>query len=290
MLKLKKGDAVALIAPASGQKPDQDYLVDAAVETLTQWGLDVIQQPEIKAHRYLAAGDALRAQSLIQALTDPDIKAVFVSRGGYGCARLMPYLQALSIPSPRLLIGFSDICSLHLRFQDQDNLYRVHACNIATEQFLGDSEASHSNRQALHDLLFFGVLPDYSLSPLYAAEKRALDFALPKTGGCLSLLVSALGTDYAMDSDNKIVMLEEVAEAPYRIDRMLTQLKQAGQFDRAAGVVLGDWVNCNSPQIACCDVIAEVLSELDCPVYTGAKFGHGALNLPWVYGGNRVRT
>ncbi|PID62994.1 MAG: hypothetical protein CR974_02440 [Gammaproteobacteria bacterium] len=305
-LQLQAGDSVAVIAPASGQRHRDAGLVLDALNVLADWGLHVVQTPQLAPQRYLANGDDQRAEALLTALHHPDIKAIFVTRGGYGCARLLSRLEGASVPSPRFLIGFSDITTLHLHFAGVKNLFRLHAPNVATAQFLADSEAGRCNREALHNALFAGQWPVLSCRPLRVenaeknAEKNTRENAeavktvetiktitLPKaplTGGCLSLLATSLGTPHQVKAQGKILMIEEVGESPYQIDRMLTHLKNAGTFDGVCAVVFGTLTGCNSQHIEALDVVAEVLADLPCPVVISPTFGHGAVNLPWRYG------
>lgn len=331
MIKLQKGDKVALIAPASGQKYQQMHFIDEAIAQLTAWGLSVTLRPQLAANhryrhvtnspvqrcavspyrntaftgtprtkklltqRYLAADDKMRAESLITALTTPDIKAIFTTRGGYGCARLLSYLaqQNISIPSPRWLVGFSDITTLHLHFSRQTNRYLqcLHAPNLATEQFLANTTAAANNRAALYHVLFEHNDRDFSpsvaanaITDLAAKNALPADWEKqPKTGGCLSLLVTSLGTAHEIITDDKWLLIEEVGEAPYKIDRMLTHLYHAGKFNNVRGVVFGEMVQCNSPQIPVQAVIDELAEKLPCPVLSFPQFGHGEINFPWYY-------
>lgn len=312
MIKLKRGDKVALIAPASGQKYQQSHLIDEAIAHLSDWGLSVTITPQLAANnRYLAASDKDRAESLINALTTPDIKAIFTTRGGYGCARLLPYLTQipLSVPSPRLLLGFSDVTTLHLHFTRQTvpHLFCVHAPNLATAQFLADSKPAAANRAALHQLLFdeYDTNCGNQATSLNAATIADVDLAAtpvfsfqtdatpaidamnwqeqPKTGGCLSLLVTSLGTAHEINSTDKWLFIEEVREPPYKIDRMLTHLYNAGKFTAIRGIVFGEMVQCDSQYIKVQSIIAEFADKLSCPVMALPRFGHGEINFPWFY-------
>lgn len=284
---LQAGDCVALIAPASGQKVGQECLVQHAIHVLSSWGLKIVQVPQFGESRYLAASDPVRAMSLKMALTEPDVKAIFVTRGGYGCARLLPYLLDVQIPSLRCLVGFSDVTTLHLRFQNVANLHCLHAPNIATEYFLADDELAQANRLALHDYLFFGKKDNIVESLQWLCGEHyadvTLDLTTPMTGGCLSLLITSLGTAHEIQTDGKIVMIEDVGEGPYKIDRMLTHLKNAGKFDKARAVIFGSLTHCSSPNIDVKDVICDVLGNIECPVYHSPTFGHDKVNLPWKY-------
>lgn len=292
MIKLTSGDKVALIAPASGQKTQQVDLIDAAIARLSDWGLSVVIRPQLAADSgYLAAADEVRANSLIDALTHPEVKAVFTTRGGYGCARIIPYLNkvAIDIPSPRWLLGFSDITTLHLHFTRQmtHNLHCVHAPNLATGQFLDETAAATKNRSMLYHFLFDACYPAFCqpvAANLAATQLTVVDWHnQPKTGGCLSLLVTSLGTPYEVITKDKWLLIEEIAETPYKVDRMLMHLENAGKFDDVRGVVLGEMVRCNSRQINNQAVIDDLADRLACPVLSLPCFGHGEINLPWRY-------
>ncbi len=290
--QLRAGDKVALIAPASGQKKDAEDFVQQAIDLLQSWGLDVVIRPVFNRHsRYLASEDQRRAESLIAALTHPEVRAVFVTRGGYGCARLLPFLNGVKIPSWRFLVGFSDVTSLHLHFSQTPEIINLHSPNLATQGVLNSDSCALGNRQALKDALFAGELPAFSLKPLNPRAKLTsvdedkqnslLDF--PKTGGCLSLLVTSLGTADEINTDDKVLMIEEVGESPYKIDRMLTHLKNAGKFQQVKAIVFGEMLNCNSPNIEILEVLSEYFNDADFPVYHCSTFGHGQVNLPWLY-------
>lgn len=287
---LKKGDKVALIAPASGQKQGDDLLIEQALSVLESWGLSVIITPNINHHRYLSATDTDRATDVINALTHPEIKAIFVTRGGYGCARLLPYLDSVVVPTHRYLIGFSDITTLHLYSYHWEKVINIHAPNVATQQFLGDNPSAEKNRQALYNALFNGIYPSWQLTPLFT-DNRHIDKSninkyienimnTDRVGGCLSLLVSSLGTPYEINTDNKVLMIEEVCEAPYKIDRMLTHLRNAGKFDNVKAVVFGEMLHCDSPNIALADVLRDEFASDTFPVFSTDSFGHGAINFP----------
>lgn len=286
---LQRGDKVALIAPASGQKQSDCDLVSKAIDVLAQWGLSVVITPRLQPHRYLSANDNCRAAQLITALTHPEVKAIFVTRGGYGCARLLPYLSECVVPTPRYLVGFSDITTLHLYALQHKNLLSLHAPNLATVQFLAANDMAKTNRQALHNRLFDGITPRWQLIPLDAQRgvnpnRTNVGENTPRIGGCLSLLVSSLGTKYEVQTQGKVLMLEDIGEAPYKIDRMLTQLRHAGKFEPIKALVFGDMTDCNSPQIDLNRVLLDEFSNDNFPVYHCKQFGHGRINLPWLYG------
>ncbi len=288
--QLHRGDKVALVAPASGQKEGEEKLVQQALILLQNWGLEVVVQPIFDRHsRYLASDDKKRAENLIEALTHPEVRAIFVTRGGYGCARLLPFLGGIAIPSWRFLVGFSDITSLHLHFAQTPNILNLHAPNLATGQVLGGDTPSLTNLEVLESSLFAGELPIFTLKKLnqggqsLPADKDNVLSCL-KTGGCLSLLVTSLGTADEINTANKVLMIEEVGECPYKIDRMLTHLRNAGKFDKVIAVIFGEMLNCNSLNIDILDCLSDYFAMADFTVYTCSDFGHGEINLPWFYG------
>ncbi|MGY0398833.1 MAG: S66 peptidase family protein [Ostreibacterium sp.] len=283
---LHKGDKVALTAPASGQKEGETSLIKKAIQLLLAWELQVTIIPTFADNSScLSANDKTRADNLIATLTHPDIKAIFVTRGGYGCARLLPYLSNISPPSPRFLLGFSDITTLHLCFSETKNLYCVHTLNLATQQCLDDSESAHNNRDTLHRFLFKSEIPYFNLSPINTlAKTTSLHLEnQSRTGGCLSLLVTSLATKHEIDTRNKVLLIEEVNEVPYKIDRMLTHLKNAEKLDNITALIWGEMVGCNHPNMAVIDLLKGFFTQATFPVYLTQDFGHGDKNLPWTY-------
>ncbi len=289
--RLQAGDKVALVAPASGQKPEQQCLIKQAITQLEAWGLDVVLTPAKQANAgYLSADDKTRAADLRHALTHPDIKAVLVTRGGYGCARLLTLLNGITVPSPRYLVGFSDITTLHLYFANLANVFCLHAPNVATGQFLADTPQAENNRQALKQVLFNKRFPVLNLHPVHLpANADSWQNAntwqkAPVTGGCLSLLVTSLGTPHSLTTAGKTLFIEEIGEPPYKIDRLLTHLKNAGQFEHVKAVIFGELVKCDSRTVAVQTLLRDFFVEADFPVLQTAQFGHGAVNMPWSYG------
>lgn len=284
-LKLSSGDAVALIAPASGQKYQEQHLLDQAQALLTDWGLNVVLVPDAsEPQHYLSAPDPQRAKALITALTDDRIKAIFVTRGGYGCARLLPYLSDVTIPTPRFFVGFSDITTLHAHFYYEPNYRGVHGLNLATAQCFADTPSAANNRQALYDALFRQRFPRLNLTPLFK-RGLAMDWQqAPLIGGCLSLLVTTLGTSAQWDTNGCGLIVEDIGESPYKIDRMLTHLRRGGYFDSIKALIIGEMVDCDSQQIMVTDVLCELFANDDFPVFLCTEIGHGAINLPWLYG------
>lgn len=263
---MQPGDRVALVAPSG---PIERHRLDRGAELLRSLGLDVV----VGAHAYdrsgyLAGTDADRAADLQQAWCDPAVRGVVCARGGYGATRLLSLLDwpALAAAGPKLLHGSSDITALHAAFAGRLGV-RTWFGPMPASVVLADGDPDAVSWEALRTAWFdgtVGALPGtHRLSPGVADG--------PLVGGNLSLLAAALGTPYAgPTATGAVVLLEDVGEAPYRVDRMLTQLLDAGWFDGVAGVVLGSWLDCGHPDA----VLADRLGGLGVPVLAGVDVGH----------------
>ena len=276
MLSLRPGDTVSVIAPASQCRREDRDLLDAGVALLERWQLRVRVRVDEAYHFYLAGPDQVRAGHLLEALADGETRAIFCMRGGYGSMRLLPALAHAPAPTPRLLVGFSDITALHLACARLwPGVRAVHGPNLATRQLLGEGAACEANRHALHAALFDPRQPmSAPIQTLRPGRVRG-----PLVGGCLSLIASCLGTPYAPDTRGAVLFLEDVDEAPYRIDRMLTQARLAGLFDGVAGIVFGDMQGCRDVHNDLWAVIDDALQGLDVPIGSGLPCGHGPENL-----------
>ncbi|HUC17558.1 MAG TPA: LD-carboxypeptidase [Acetobacteraceae bacterium] len=282
---LHPGDEVALILPAA-QLPDAEAgLLEEAAGLLESWGLRATMRAERANHFYLAGTDAARAAHLQAALADPAIRAIFGARGGYGSMRLLPYLESGLDPVEKFLVGFSDITALHLvAAKLWPRVRALHGPNIASRHFLGDRPETERNRVALRQALFD---PDYRVKApvIFLHEGRASG---PLIGGCLSLIAAMLGSGFVPDTKEYILFLEDVREAPYRIDRMLVQLRNAGVFSGVAGVVFGEMQECNDDINDLREIIRDVLAEFSFPIAFGLPAGHGPTNIALPLGSRAV--
>jgi len=283
-MTLQEGDEVAIVAPAAGMRSADESRVDNAADLLRSWGLRPRLSIEDRNYFYLAGTDEQRARHLAEAVSAPEIKAVFCTRGGYGSPRLLPRMTWAS-PSPKLLVGFSDITALHLAVitaQQQataggdtgaHNIWPVHGPNVATAQFLDRSDDAQANRDDLRRLLFEPEPTAHRLRFLRAGVASG-----PLIGGCLSLVSSLVGTPFLPDLGGSILFLEDVGERPYSIDRMLFQLRNAGALDHVAGFVFGAMHDCTDGLNSLEDVIGDVLDPYDVPIAFGLPSGHGSRN------------
>lgn len=280
--RLRRGDTVGLIKPAGFLADEFD--LQLAFEAVAAMGLVPKPAPHLHSrYGYLAGGDQARAADLNAMYADDSVRAVFAVRGGWGSARILPYLDFdLIRGNPKLLIGFSDITALHMAFAARAGFTTIHGPNAG-------SPWGKLSWDWFKSLAFDGETPVYR-NPL-ATEDRLVqrDWRTqtirpgkaigPLLGGNLTVLAALIGTPYMPQFDGAILFLEDIDEAEYRIDRMLTQLKLAGVLRRVAGVVFGQCSNCRATGpsyggFTVSQVLRHHLLPLGVPAYQGALFGH----------------
>ncbi|MDL2210665.1 LD-carboxypeptidase [Desulfovibrio sp. OttesenSCG-928-O18] len=228
---------------------------------------------------YHAAPDTVRLHMLGEALTDPDARVVWALRGGYGAGRLLPELAKLPAPNRNvILVGYSDITFLHL-FMHTHALQTVHGSMVFE---LANPNKDPENFYLLSALLA-GALPELSyggLEPLnHAARQMSGPVSGIFTGGNLACFTATAGTPWMPDTTGKILFFEDVDEGGHRVDRMFTQLRQAGVFDGVKAVVLGSFTDGDNNTSFALERFAD---EMDKPVFTTDQFGHGSKNYPLV--------
>ncbi|MET9313159.1 LD-carboxypeptidase [Kribbella sp. NPDC003505] len=269
--RLRSGDRVAVVAPSG--RVDAARL-DTGLVHLRSWGLEVDVMPSVLAGHerfaYLAADDKARALDLRNAWLDPRYAAVFCARGGYGVQRMIEYVDLDELAAvPKWFVGFSDITALHEPLNAR-GLVTLHGPMAAAVEQLDTAVGL----ERLRALLFEPDTITDLLAPVGARTVVAGVAEGPLRGGNLAMLASSVGTPtYAPPAG--VVVLEDVDEAGYRVDRLLTQLLRAGWFDQVTGVVVGDFTGTQDPVA----VIAERLEPLGLPMVAGAAIGHEALNL-----------
>jgi muramoyltetrapeptide carboxypeptidase len=271
---LRNGDRVGVIAPAGPCTPEHVALVEPLFE---RHGLHARLYPGCHTrhpeHDFLAGDDATRLADLHAAFADPDIAAVFCLRGGWGSARLLDRIDGATLrANPKPLVGFSDITALHALLV-REGLVGLHAPMPGSNLVLAGNE---DDAQALFELLMRPLPADHRLAPALAADGWRTPGQASGTliGGNLAVVASLLGTPWAWPMSDAVLFLEEVSEAPYRVDRLLTQLRHAGVLQSARGFVLGSF----SAEDDATAVLREHLGGLGKPVLAGWPAGHARPN------------
>jgi muramoyltetrapeptide carboxypeptidase len=288
---LNKGDVVSVVAPAGALDLPA---VQRAIERLQQWGLHIkTYGPFDNPYGYLAAPDTQRIEDLQAAIQDPQTTAILAARGGYGCARILHAIDwGMLRQRPKIIAGFSDLTALHAAVDRHAQLVTFHSPNLqdglgahdglsppAAKSFWravtgNDPDSASSDG---YDLLcgFQPADPIRTLVPGTARGRLA--------GGNLAVFCGLVGTAYFPDLSGRILFLEDVGEPPYRVDRMLRQLLLAGALDRLAGVILGQFTQCDSatdkPSLTLQQLWRDYFDDRGIPVITGYPVGHVRDNL-----------
>ena len=274
--KLKRGDVVRVVAPCGVLKQDA---LEEGLLLLRAQGLVPRYHPRIfESYRYLAGDDHARGADLNDALNDRESKAIWVARGGYGSARLLPHLTSEMITrSSPWLIGFSDVTALHTAWS-RAGVASLHAANLVILP-----SWSCAARDELFAWLFDAdeTVEEMSYSGTIVSAPSQDVVQGFMWAGNTAVLSALAGTEFWPSREGAIVLLEEVNDPPYKIDRMLTQLIQAGFFKGVRGVVLGQLTDCETPTpqgYSARDVAVEILSTLGVPVLADVQVGHGTLS------------
>lgn len=230
------GDRVAIVAPSS---PFLFERLQTGCERLQEWGLEPVYDPGIlDKWGYLAGDDAQRARLLQQAFADDSIQAILCARGGYGAARLLEHLSWETLRQyPKRFCGFSDITVLHAAMQQKLGWITFHSPMVASALFY---EGTLESQERLKQTLFADALSQIC-PPMTGESLQGGTGTGRLIGGNLALVVSLLGTPYQPDFRDAILVLEDVDEAPYRLDRMFQQLHLSGALSQLAGLGLGDF-------------------------------------------------
>ncbi|WP_404455702.1 LD-carboxypeptidase [Oceanobacillus kapialis] len=272
--RLQKGDQVGIIAPA-GPIIHMEKL-RAAIPFFEELGLQPVFGKHVQeTNGYLAGTDQQRLEDLHEMFANPDIKAIFCARGGYGTGRIASDIDYELIKKhPKIFWGYSDITYLHTAIRQRTNLVTFHGpmltSDIAKEDF---DQLSASRFSQLFQAESFTYTEE--IAPLGVISPGEATGEL--VGGNLSLLVSTLGTSFEMNTAGRLLLLEDIGEEPYKVDGMLNQLKIAGKLEEVAGVVIGDFANTESTLDASFtlqEVFQDYFQSLNRPVLAGFKIGH----------------
>jgi muramoyltetrapeptide carboxypeptidase len=286
---LRAGDTIAFVAPAG---PPERERVEKCKRRLEALGFRVSVPDNLyRRDRYLAGSDDERAAEFNAALHDPHVRAIFPCRGGYGLTRILARLDYAALKkAPKIITGYSDLTALHLAIAKQARLITFHA--PMPESALWREEARH----AFAERLFWRAL----LAERYkGASGAGYTIDLPTdqpaptrlvggkaagrlVGGNLTLVCATLGTPYALEAKGNLLFLEDTGEAPYRVDRMFSQLRLAGVLDEVAGIILGSFDNTDVLEVE--RVIRGYCAQLKVPVLMHFPVGHTAFNATLPHG------
>jgi len=297
---LKPGDTVALISPASPIPTDGrtvENILASVTERLAQLGLHtVVGSHAADGRGYLAGSDADRARDLMDAFENPEVAGIWCMNGGYGTPRILDRLDyGLIARHPKAFIGYSDITALHTALRQHARLvtflgpfgyemaFPFRSAHPAADAFTWEwFQRAVMRPNPLGELPTLGPWQTTPMQSIVAGVAQG-----PLVGGNLSLLSNTMGTPYEIDTAGTILLIEDVNEAPYRIDRMLTQLRLAGKLQAAAGFVVAECVNCGptSPtpgNLTLRKIVNDIIVPLGKPTVYGLPAGHGPgrLTLP----------
>lgn len=278
---LKKGDRIGIIAPAS--PPDSEKL-DRGILFLENWGFEVELAPHLKEVRgYLAGDDRDRIDDLHKIFADKKIDGIWVAGGGYGIPRILSMINFDLIKSnPKPFIGYSDITALHLAINKYAELITYHGPMVATEFGNNPDDITLEGiKQVLFHDYNIDLLKEFAIDRVEIINSGSVKGRL--TGGNLALLAATIGTPYEVETEGNILFFEDIGEEPYNIDRMLSQLKNAGKLKKPAGVIIGNFTDCKTesyhPSLTIDQVIGDYFSNVSYPVLRGVPFGHDKTQL-----------
>ena len=274
---LKRGDVIGICSPASA--PGTNNALDRGVRYLERLGYRIKLGENVHKKRgYLAGTDLQRASDLNELFADPQVKAIFTVRGGYGSHRILPLLNYRAIKHhPKILVGYSDITALQLAIFAKTGLVSFSGPMVSSDMggnFTGEAEA-----------WFWRCLTVKEKLPPLSCEKNSLFRTGRKKasigrlmGGNLSVVAALVGTPYFPSTNDIILLLEEIDERPYRIDRLLQQISLAGIIDRSKGMALGAFRGCTpargKPSLTLREVFRGIFHEYPYPILSGFHYGH----------------
>ncbi|WP_283641127.1 S66 peptidase family protein [Mesonia mobilis] len=277
---LQKGDKIAIVATA--RKASKEDL-KPAIDLLKKWGLQPVIGSSIGLEDHQFAGsDEQRAKDLQQQLNDPEIKAIWCAKGGYGTVRILDLLDFSAFKkNPKWIIGYSDVTALH------SHINNFEITSLHAQMCLGVATKSEASRETLRKSLF-GEELDYQFPSSKLNKTGTVEGEL--VGGNLSVLYSLCGSNSAINTEGKILFLEDLDEYLYHIDRMMQNLKRNGMLEHLAGLVIGGMSNMNDNTIpfgkTAEEIIAETVAEYDYPIAFNFPAGHIEDNQALIFGRN----
>ncbi|MDG0816657.1 S66 peptidase family protein [Bdellovibrio svalbardensis] len=278
---LQENDIVDVVAPGY---PSQPHEIDGAHDFLVKWKLvPRIPKGLVKPHFLHANEDEQRFSFLKAAIESKDSRTIWCLRGGYGSNRLLPMLAKLKKPKePKLLIGISDITSIHTFLIQEWGWPTLHAPLLDR---LGRKLVSPKHEKELHRILFGQekAVEFKKLKPLNDSAKKIKSLKSKIVGGNLTVLQSSMGTPWQINADKSLLFIEDLGERGYRIDRMLEQFRQGGVLKKCQGIILGDFIGGEEPSTGKNNfdlVFKRWAQDLDIPLFKGLEAGHASVQRP----------
>jgi muramoyltetrapeptide carboxypeptidase len=268
---LKSGDTIGIATPAS---PYQNATLQAGIRFLNRWGFKVtLGRKQSGSKGYLAGTDRERAEELMRLFSDPGIKGILCSRGGYGAMRILDLLDFKKISGhPKLIMGFSDITVLLLALLKKADLITFHGPMVTTLPRLTAPSLTRVEAALRgHYQIRIPLIRSRAINP-----ENAQGLLM---GGNLTLVTHLLGTPYEPNWDQALLFLEDCSEDPYRVDRFFTHLRLRGCLDRVSAILLGTFTGSNKKKLSL-ELFKEILGKDNVPVWTGLPVGHGSRNIP----------
>jgi len=291
--RLAPGDTIAVVSPASPSITTIHQ--ERGIEVFERLGYRVIVAEHANDRHLLFAGkEKARAKDIIAAFRDKSVRAIICSRGGCGTSQILPYIDfSLIAKNPKIFIGYSDITALQVAIFNTTGLITFYGPMVASDFGKGLGHYKISN--------FFNILTEtaHAIELNNPRNKKIITLCPGSAsgqlaGGCLSVVAAGIGTEYEIETKDKILFFEDVDEKPHRIDRYLTHLIQAGKLQQARGIIFGPFPKCEYLTkdnyykfgVKLLDLIKERIAPLGIPAIYGLQFGHVTNKLTIPFGGN----
>ncbi len=277
---LVPGDKIAIVAPARKISVEE---LSPALEQIRSWGfVPILGNSVYEVHNQFAGTDEQRMADMQWALNDPEIKAIIAARGGYGCLRLIDDLDFREFKKqPKWLVGYSDMTVFHSHINKVTNVSSIHATMPI------NFDKHKNSTQSLFDALT-GKMNVYNFSPEKAKNGRDIEGII--TGGNLSLLYAMLGSGSEIDTNDKILFIEDLDEYLYHIDRMMVAMKRAGKLKNLKALLIGSFTEMKDNTVpfgrSAHEIILDAVKDYDYPVYFDFPAGHQDINFAMVFGKN----
>ncbi|KAA3611142.1 MAG: LD-carboxypeptidase [Calditrichaeota bacterium] len=273
--KIAPGSTISVIAPAYPPNPEKTEL---GITYLESKGYEVVRNESLKGnHGYFSAPDEQRIKELNESFANPNVDAIICARGGWGNLRLLDKIDYKTIKqNPKLLVGYSDITTLQLAIWQKCEIPSISGPMVAVEMASGILDFTEKYFWEQID----NPEKNYSINLAEIGTENWNDGQSHGTllGGCLSMVAHQLGTPYSPNYDGSILFIEDVGEVPYKIDRYLAQMKQAGILDSISGLIIGEFLDCESDDedsFSVEEILHDYFDNLKCPVIYNFPYGHG---------------